>query len=315
MRILASPVSKCLILFLVASLGDSQVFKFLQQKRKVDTSGLWSLNSPDAPVAPWTPPELGTVECQIKNGTYTFFKINFQASFNISYETKTADVGIFDVDSSENVTYGSAAVNIPTINGCEGQQNYESQCTQINATFSWDADGTGNKDIKNWTLLLVFEVKKEPKKGDLCKLSDQDNWDDFEYWLKGIQLTYNTGSPYLFPEAKFTDEQYAENWNMELFEVDSDSSYKCDSNSSFAIEDNVVEIYFKDYQSQAFQFEDSKKGDTEFDTAKLCSADDDGSSLVPIIVGCVLAGLIILTLVAYFIGRWHQNRQETYQAL
>ena len=63
-------------------------------------------------------------------------------------------------------------------------------------------------------------------------------------------------------------DQVAENWGLDLFEVDSDSSYKCDSNSSFPIEDGVVEIYFKDYQSQAFQFEDSDKSDTDYDTGE-----------------------------------------------
>ena len=34
-----------------------------------------------------TPQELGTVSCTIKSGKYTFFKVNFEASFNITYET------------------------------------------------------------------------------------------------------------------------------------------------------------------------------------------------------------------------------------
>ena len=50
---------------------------------------------------------------------------------------------------------------------------------------------------------------------------------------------------------------------------------------------------------------------------KVCDADSSSSrsKVVPIAVGCALAGLVIIVLVAYLIGRFRSRKQEAYETL
>ena len=43
--------------------------------------------------------------------------------------------------------------------------------------------------------------------------------------------------------------------------------------------------------------------------------DDDDDKIVPIAVGCALAGLVIIVLIAYLIGRFRNRKTDTYQVL
>lgn len=43
------------------------------------------------------------------------------------------------------------------------------------------------------------------------------------------------------------------------------------------------------------------------------SSNDD--KIVPIAVGCALAGLVIIVLIAYLIGRFRSRKTDTYQVL
>ena len=49
--------------------------------------------------------------------------------------------------------------------------------------------------------------------------------------------------------------------------------------------------------------------------AQRCSQDIKGSKIVPIAVGAALAGLVIIVLIAYIIGRLRSRRQSSYEAL
>lgn len=46
-----------------------------------------------------------------------------------------------------------------------------------------------------------------------------------------------------------------------------------------------------------------------------CSQDIKGSKIVPIAVGAALAGLVVIVLIAYIIGRLRSRRQSSYEAL
>ena len=52
-----------------------------------------------------------------------------------------------------------------------------------------------------------------------------------------------------------------------------------------------------------------------FILAQRCSQDIKGSKIVPIAVGAALAGLVIIVLIAYIIGRLRSRRQSSYEAL
>lgn len=315
-------VLKFILVASILVLGKSIEFKYpadesvksLFETRQSELEAAPGATAGSTTAGPWKPAEVGTVDCRKKDAEtdYTYFRSLFQASFHIDYEAfNVTDIeGIPEVEDDNSTITRYAAVNMPGGVPCVVDRNDGTgeDCSQINATFTWT-------DSTEWTLKLMYEVSEMPDKGDLCTLKKQDDWDSFEYLLQGMEFTYVLGEDY-FPNAvKTGDQEVVADWSMDLFKVDSDSSYKCETNETHEIGSSTTTLYFKDYQSQAFQFEEASDSQTDFDTAKLCSDDDDGSSLVPIIVGCVLAGLIILTLVAYFIGRWHQNRQESYQAL
>lgn len=52
------------------------------------------------------------------------------------------------------------------------------------------------------------------------------------------------------------------------------------------------------------QYQAFKKGNSnDFGDASECAADEETNSIVPIAVGAALAGLVIIVLIAYLIGR------------
>lgn len=50
-------------------------------------------------------------------------------------------------------------------------------------------------------------------------------------------------------------------------------------------------------------------------TDRRCTADISSSKIVPIAVGAALAGLVVVVLVAYLIGRFKNRKQNSYEAL
>ena len=46
-----------------------------------------------------------------------------------------------------------------------------------------------------------------------------------------------------------------------------------------------------------------------------CSSDQKSSKIVPIAVGAALAGLVVVVLIAYLIGRFRSRKQNSYEAL
>ena len=52
-----------------------------------------------------------------------------------------------------------------------------------------------------------------------------------------------------------------------------------------------------------------------FSSAVTCSLDQKSSKVVPIAVGAALAGLVVVVLIAYLIGRFRSRKQNSYEAL
>lgn len=50
-------------------------------------------------------------------------------------------------------------------------------------------------------------------------------------------------------------------------------------------------------------------------TNKGGNKNNDDDKIVPIAVGCALAGLVIIVLIAYLIGRFRSRKTDTYQVL
>ncbi|XP_029626509.1 lysosome-associated membrane glycoprotein 2 isoform X3 [Salmo trutta] len=92
------------------------------------------------------------------------------------------------------------------------------------------------------------------------------------------------------------DPVVAVNTNMSIWAAAVGSSYMCNKEQTLNVTDTLT-LYTFELRVQPFEV---NKG--EFATAHECSLDDT-SILIPIIVGAALAGLILIVVIAYVIGR------------
>uniref|UniRef100_H3DEA2 Lysosomal associated membrane protein 2 n=1 Tax=Tetraodon nigroviridis TaxID=99883 RepID=H3DEA2_TETNG len=96
------------------------------------------------------------------------------------------------------------------------------------------------------------------------------------------------------------------NGSLSLWEASLSSSYMCNREQNYSIEAGLTLFTFN-LRVQPFGVNKN-----QFSTAHECEL-DDVSILIPVIVGCVLAGLIIIVVVAYLIGR--RKTHAGYQSL
>ncbi|KAF7660893.1 hypothetical protein LDENG_00273670 [Lucifuga dentata] len=96
----------------------------------------------------------------------------------------------------------------------------------------------------------------------------------------------------LSPHEVFSDM----NSNLALWEASNNSSYMCHSKQNYNIT-KLLSLFTFDLQVQPFGVKEGC-----YSTAHECSMDDT-SILIPIVVGAALAGLILIVVIAYVIGR------------
>ncbi|XP_023128416.2 lysosome-associated membrane glycoprotein 2 isoform X1 [Amphiprion ocellaris] len=158
------------------------------------------------------------------------------------------------------------------------EMNFEPNGTQISGSC-----GLNSSELKlvSSSITIEFTFTNDTKK----------------FRLHALNVTGKTSSGLMFTEA---------NNNMSLWEATLGSSYMCNKEQNFTIA-SLVTIYTFNVQVQPFGV---KKG--LFSTAVDCQADAD-SFLVPIAVGVALLALILIVLVAYFIGRKRNMRTEYQQ--
>ncbi|XP_034739505.1 lysosome-associated membrane glycoprotein 2 isoform X3 [Etheostoma cragini] len=111
--------------------------------------------------------------------------------------------------------------------------------------------------------------------------------DTKKFRLHALNVTGKTSSGVLFSEA---------NSNLSLWEAAVGTSYMCNKEQNYTITSPLT-LYTFDLQVQPFGVKNGA-----FSTAHECSMDDT-SILIPIIVGAALAGLILIVVIAYVIGR------------
>ncbi|CAD6189103.1 unnamed protein product [Caenorhabditis auriculariae] len=133
-----------------------------------------------------------------------------------------------------------------------------------------------------------------------------------QYAMFAINVTANYASqPTLFPNARDPTQVYYLPLNTTYLSTISESiyaenghSYYCPSRQKYDINKNAyygpyAYVEFSLTYLQAFKTSRSKT----FDQRETCSSDQHVTDLVPIIVGSILAGFIVLTLVVYLIYR------------
>jgi lysosomal-associated membrane protein 1/2 len=132
------------------------------------------------------------------------------------------------------------------------------------------------------------------------------------YYMNALSLHYafHTGRQ-PFPQAYNFNSTSAWTLDGDSFVTSVGTSYVCTSQQTMfeneTLQSNVgfVRINFYDSWVEAFRGNNTS---TEFAHSGGRCSDDELSLLIPIIVGACLAGLIVIVLVAYFIGRHHAKR-------
>ncbi|XP_037316902.1 lysosome-associated membrane glycoprotein 2 isoform X1 [Pungitius pungitius] len=122
--------------------------------------------------------------------------------------------------------------------------------------------------------------------------------DTKKFHLHALNVTGKTSSGGAFSVA---------NTNLSLWEAAVGSSYMCNKEQNYTITEALT-LYTFDLRVQPFGV---KKG--VFSTAEDCQADAE-NFIVPIAVGVALLVLILIVLLAYFIGR-KRNMASTYESL
>ncbi|KAK6167199.1 hypothetical protein SNE40_021291 [Patella caerulea] len=151
--------------------------------------------------------------------------------------------------------------------------------------------------FQNWTIKFMFHATN--------KVTETAN-DKRAYSLENITVNYristerfpNCVHPGMKRELKAT--------NLDLFPVSSEQkSFKCSSATSIKLQDGS--LMTENFQYRAFN---TNTNSTNFDADGVneCAADSDSNSVVPIAVGAALAGLVVIVLIAYLIGRRRSKR-------
>lgn len=135
---------------------------------------------------------------------------------------------------------------------------------------------------------------------------------DANYYTKYLTLFYQVDSLHGFSNPSTPGPVFSEYTESDLYTVKNGQNYLCKAKKTLTFNDTVTTLTVTGLQLQAFKPNPSS---TEFDgDIKECLADNaSDSNLVPIIVGVCLAALVIVILVAYFIGRWRTSRDPAYQ--
>lgn len=125
-----------------------------------------------------------------------------------------------------------------------------------------------------------------------------DKRNDSKFELESIKATFVNLS---LPDGV---KNYSLVHNVAEFGTPLGNSYKCAKVQTFNLtEENsnktVAYLHLSNVQMQAFANSTGHK----FDTAIDCEASPITSDVVPIVVGCVLAALVIMIMVAYLVAR------------
>jgi len=153
--------------------------------------------------------------------------------------------------------------------------------------------------------------------------------DDKDYGLNTMTFKYSLKNAEMFPNANLTvDTRYL---RTDRLDPDSGSDYRIDMGGSYLCNDKfnvhfwyesinnvnyttsdptLLVTHMDNFKYQAF----ADKGVTTFGTYTECSSDFGTSDIVPIAVGCALAALVVIVLIAYLIGR-RRSRQKGYQSV
>jgi len=189
------------------------------------------------------------------------------ASFDISYKIAGGK------DSSAAFTLPEKDVIVST---------EESTCDDdaVKLVLSW-GDGYS----------LNFDFKKEDK---------NSSWD-----VQEIKLTYNTSDSTVFTNSSESGAKTVKNMDS-YFKTKMNVAYVCNKETKIKFDDKESSVTLKNLKVQAYKFKSKSDFST---TVNKCSSDTGGGAAqekditVPIAVGATLAILIVVLIIAYFVGK------------
>jgi len=139
---------------------------------------------------------------------------------------------------------------------------------------------------------------------------------DDKYTMNKVFLEYSTPST-VFPDANNTAWLNSTTNNLDIWGAHLNKSYKCSEDPTLKLNVtgstavSAINFRLDKVHVQAFM------EDGTWNDAEVCSSDNGGgdtSEIVPIAVGCALAALVIIVLIAYVIGR-RRNRARGYESM
>ncbi|ODM99918.1 Lysosome-associated membrane glycoprotein 1 [Orchesella cincta] len=99
--------------------------------------------------------------------------------------------------------------------------------------------------------------------------------------------------------------------NKAVFQTPINHSYSCFAEEVLKSDDSSFQLKIREIQLEAYR--STTGGHSEFSVAVPCPA-DDATDVVPIAVGAALAGLVVIVLIAYLVGR-RRSRARGYQSV
>lgn len=137
--------------------------------------------------------------------------------------------------------------------------------------------------------------------------TNRDNGTAFA--LYQISAVFNLADKCLFPDAHNTSMTRGQSNELSNYIVTTNHSYSCSPESAININDKI-ELILANAQFEAFG-----QNLTGFDAAHFCPQQENTNDLVPIIVGAALAGLVVVVLIAYLVGRVRQKQSTGYESV
>jgi len=139
-----------------------------------------------------------------------------------------------------------------------------------------------------------------------------DEAESASYTLENVTLIYTLENS-TFPNVQQTGQRLVFAKSTENVVVATEGqSYRCTAERKMKLTEDDEEIDIRDFQVEAFRTSNS----TQFSSKETICPEDNHPSpsyVVPIVVGIILALLIVVGLIAYFVGR--RRPQSTYEAM
>ncbi|KAF6038800.1 LAMP5 [Bugula neritina] len=102
--------------------------------------------------------------------------------------------------------------------------------------------------------------------------------------------------------------------NLTDFSTQLGNYYSCDSSTNISLNKDVS-LSMKSVKLQVFRNKNETGFYGEENKCSSGSPDNPVDTVIPIVVGCVLGGLVIIVVIGYIIGRRRARAQNNYETL